>query len=164
MLVNNGESSRTTITAVAPVVLDSNDDYIVEAEIRKDKYSNENISALASFGLVVRAPDEGEDGGYGLGHCAAVGIFSCSNASANYVAVLWTADGQASVIKATAFKPGYDWHTYKVEVKGTKIKLFVDGGLMFSGQDNRFLAGGRVGLWSYRTQVSVKSFAVTSNE
>ena len=42
------------------------------------------------------------------------------------------------------------------------IRLLVDGGLVVSTTDNSFLKGGQVGLYSFGSQINVRSFRVVA--
>ena len=59
-----------------------------------------------------------------------------------------------------AFAPGDEWHTYRLEVEGTEIRVFIDGELVLYAIDSRFAEGGEVGLWSAGAQFAVRRFAV----
>ncbi|MFC5834374.1 family 16 glycoside hydrolase [Nonomuraea insulae] len=163
-LVNDGTSYSHEMTTSAPLILDDVSDYDVDADIQLLRYSDAGlISGYASFGLVVRAQDDAEGYGYGLGHCAASGLFSCGTGrAANFAAVLWPAEDQPKVIEATAFRPKSSWHHYRVEARGNELKLFIDGRLTLQVTDTRYPTGGRVGLWSRRAQINVKNFKVTA--
>jgi len=43
---------------------------------------------------------------------------------------------------------GEDWHTYRMEVDGNTLRVFHDGRLALEAVDNRYLTGGKIGLWS----------------
>src|SRR5207249_690241 len=60
----------------------------------------------------------------------------------------------------TPFDPGTAWHVYRLEVKGTRLRFYVDRGLLLETNDNRYLTGGQVGLESNGTQLEVSSFKV----
>jgi hypothetical protein len=165
MLINSGTSYRTSMSIAAPVNLNATSDYAVDADIQLVKYSGEGISGLGSFGIVVRAAANG--GGYGLGHCTSAGIFSCgpSQPAADHVAVVWTAqDPNPSNITAAPFRPMYgSWHHYRVEVKGNALRFVIDNGAVnMTATDNRYLEGGRVGLWSYQCQITVKTLKIAA--
>ena|SRR2546421_10071481 len=46
--------------------------------------------------------------------------------------------------------------------KDNTIKFFIDGGLVLSLTDNRYLTGSEVGLWCQNVQLEVSSFKVTA--
>lgn len=118
------------------------------------RYARGGIFASASFGIVVRASDG--NSGYGAGHDA--------HAGGPYRAVVWAIpDGK--VLQDTRFHPHATWHNYRVEVRRNTITLVVDGAVLVGPvQDNRFLTGGRVGLWSDGVQISVRRFKVSTLE
>lgn len=60
------------------------------------------------------------------------------------------------------FDPGQGWHTYRLEVEGNQIRLFVDGELRLAERSNRVLTGEKVGLISYRVELGIRRFAVYS--
>jgi len=86
-----------------------------------------------------------------LGHGPAVQIVAVDSSN-NIFAVLSTAP----------FDPQNAWHSYRVEAKGTTIKFFVDGGLLLSADDSRYLNAGQIGLWSEYMQVKLSSFKITA--
>jgi hypothetical protein len=61
-----------------------------------------------------------------------------------------------------AFQPGTRLHTYRVEIEDTTIRFFIDGKLVLTVLDTRYLTGLEVGLWSQYTQLAVTSFKVAS--
>ena len=63
-------------------------------------------------------------------------------------------------IAAIDYTRDMGWHTYRMEVKGNTIKFLIDGAPIVETADNRYLTGGKVGLWSDNAQISVRSFKV----
>ncbi len=62
----------------------------------------------------------------------------------------------------TDFDPNGALHTYRIEVKGNVISLFVDQARVVQGTDNKFLpCGGQIGIASALTVVHISSFKVT---
>jgi len=123
-------------------------DYVVEAQIRS------LTNASNSFGVVVRA-----DGG--KGYATGVGGGWGGTTNICYLSGWWgTNDMGGCVGKGQAFDPGSEWHTYRVEIKGNTITLFIDNAVMTRVTDNRFLSAGAVGLWSNRYQLEVRNFRV----
>jgi len=47
-------------------------------------------------------------------------------------------------------------------VKGASIALLIDGQPVLGATDDRFSAGGRVGLWSNAVQLTVRGFKVVA--
>ena len=75
--------------------------------------------------------------------------------------ILLTSDDFNDVLGQAPFNADTNWHTYRVEVQGTKMKLIVDGKTLFTCTDSRFIAGTQVGIKS-STTIAVKSFVITS--
>jgi hypothetical protein len=109
----------------------------------------------SSFGVVVRANEKNE------GYIVGVGSGWNRTTGISYLDGWWgTNDLNGRIAEGRPFDPGTDWHTYRVEVQGNAIKLLIDGAVMASVRDNRYLSGGDVGLWSNRYQLEVRSFKV----
>ncbi len=68
----------------------------------------------------------------------------------------------SDILSTTPFDPQNVVHSYRVEIKGTTIKFFVDGGLLLSADDSRYLNAGQIGLLSEYTQVKISSFKATA--
>ncbi len=153
MLLNDG--TRTMMqgqlgpTIVAPCFIERTADYAVEARIQ-----------------VVRA---------GLYSC--FGITARGNPTADswqgYQAIIDGSQGNAKILDAQfanaysslahiPFDPANDWHIYKFEVKGNTMIIVIDGSPLVEVNDNKYLSGGQVGLWSYGVQLNVSSFNVTA--
>ncbi|HJT03950.1 MAG TPA: family 16 glycoside hydrolase [Pseudonocardiaceae bacterium] len=163
MLVNTGQGQQAKASIVAPLDLSSTDSYAVDADIQLVRYTDEGMfSAMDSFGVVVRVQDDGT--GYGAGHCVSSGIFSCSsNQPDDHVAVLWTASGSNPAdLDIQQFRPGTGYHHYRVEVRGNRLTVLIDGAAVLNATDNSYLGGKRVGLWSDHCQINVRSFAVSA--
>jgi hypothetical protein len=146
-------------------------DYAVVATITRIKYNN---NTQGSFGLVVRAAANG--GGYTLSICAkqlyAFGaiVGSCaddSDGNNTYEALLLVGqnfpDG-GTVLGSVGFKPIQNTqYTYRIEVKGNTIAVFINGNRIISPvTDNTYLSGGQVGIWSTDCQINVNSFEVVA--
>jgi hypothetical protein len=158
-IVNRGDGGSTWASFFAPVDLSQVQDYAIDADIKLLKYTS---TVQASFGLVVRSNDAGE--GYGGGHCAAAGIFSCANGSSTYNAILWTTENQyiPSVLRFGTFDPGKgNWHHYHLEARGTQITFTIDRHRSFRADDTRYTMGGQVGLWSENCQLVVRNVSIT---
>lgn len=151
MLLNDGSGSGSKFMPIlSPQRSPDIADYAVEADIRVLPGGSR-----ASFGVVVRA--DGKSGGY------AVGVGSGWGRTAKVVRLegLWgTNIIDARVAEGQVFDPGTGWHTYRAESKGNAITLLIDGAVMVTGNDNRYLSGGQQGLWSNQYQLEVRSFRV----
>jgi hypothetical protein len=146
---------------VAPLDLSGVGDYAVDAEIQLLRYTDEGMtSGLASFGVVVQIQEDG--GGYTAGPCVSSGFFSCApDQPTQRVAGLWADEGDTT-LDVRPFRPRTDWHHYRVEVRGNTVTVFIDGAFALKATDNTYLGGRKVGLWSNRCQISVRSFEVAA--
>lgn len=148
MLLSTGESYRTTATALAPLDLEQVGDFAVDAEIQLVRHN----SGANSFGVMVRVQDDGT--GYAAG----------ATASDEVVLLAELGGGRPTTLDSRPFTPELGWHRYRIEVRGNETRVLVDGQQVLSATDNTFLTGKRVGLWSQRSQLSVRSFEVTALE
>lgn len=140
MLVNDGTGPHDwRLSALAPYV-PVGPDYALEATIEVVA-----VNGCSSFGLVARQT-EGTWGYQG-------GINFCEFEGA----AIWDIGPSW-----TAFRPGSTRHTYRLEVRGTEIRLFVDGTLMVAATNESIAGPGRVGLWCDQMQVHVATFRVIS--
>lgn len=144
----------------APLSLDEHSNYAVEAQIKVDKGDNGG-----SFGIVVRGVTNNEDNGGDAtlgGYAAGVGGGD-GNSGINDLAGYWGAyDSYMRLATGKVYDPGTNWHTYRVEAKGNLITLLVDGAVLATVTDNKYLAGGQVGLWSNQFQLDIRSFTVAA--
>ena len=142
-LLNDGTASDDFITA--PWVAGGHSNYAVEAEIRLIQDSQH------WFGLFARRGEGNAAYGAALYSGGKAGIWHLLRSlSAN------------SVAEGDSFTPGAGWHRYRLEVTGNVITFSVDGATLVTGIDNRYLAGGRVGLYSNSQQMEVRSFRVVA--
>jgi hypothetical protein len=159
MLVNDGiQYESTGDPSITAPYLPQTADYAVQADIQLVRYSDAGaFTALDHFGIVVRSPNGG--GGYKLSICGSSGLNSCG--TNDYEVLLSNGDlMSANPLAESPFKPHAAWHTYRVEVKGNTIMVRIDGGSVFQVTDNKYLAAGRIGLWSDRCQISVRNFKI----
>jgi hypothetical protein len=65
-------------------------------------------------------------------------------------------------VPSRQFDPGSDWHTYRIEVEGNEMRVFVDGSQLVETVDNTLISneGGQLAIFSYYLQVNVRSFKV----
>jgi len=152
-LLNDGTNGDSENWVAAPYEPGAADiaDYAVEAEIQFVRVTPAHPSYCGSFGIVVREEYRASAWVDAPGvDCGADGISK---------QLVIRVPGETP-LSAKAFDIDDQWHTYRVEVKGNGIKLFFDGAPILEAVDNRYLAGGKVGLWSTLTQISVRSFKV----
>lgn len=132
-----------TAGVVAPTDVDTLDVFAVEVEIQLLRYEITN----GSFGLMVRLQEDGE--GYGVGHDGS-----------DEEAVLSAQPRRGRpVLDSRPFRPGGEWHTYRMEVRGNELAAFIDGAPVLDATDNTF-GTGRIGLWSSGAQLAVRNFRV----
>lgn len=55
-------------------------------------------------------------------------------------------------LDSSDYDPGTDSHTYRVEVRGNRIRLFVDGQLAAHAKSNPFLGNPRVGIYTIESE------------
>src|SRR6266540_4242010 len=149
MVVNDGTNNFANGVVIAPYQPGSIADYAVETEIQVIRGGCHSDS----FGVLVRAP---EQGGYLVGARPTEGC--------GPTAELWMWDDTSLLrrtdVKRRDFSIDTEWHKYRVEVQDNKIRLFVDGGLVLEAIDNRYVDGGKVGMWSLNIPFNVRSFKV----
>ncbi len=151
MLLNDGTNGNWDVsgpTIVAPCQLGNTANYAVETRIQVT-----SSVERACFGITVRGSSTGK-------YMAGVG--SCFRASAPVDTAYLAGPGYSNDSNSShaSFDPSTSMHTYRVEVNGNVIKFLIDGGLVVSLTDNRYLTGTQVGLWSKNVQLQVTSFKV----
>ncbi|MEA2523352.1 MAG: hypothetical protein QOF73_579 [Thermomicrobiales bacterium] len=118
------------------------DNYAVEAEIRVA----EQPACAANFGIVVR----GSESGYYAGGVEWV----CGTGSS---VRLWALD---RLLAQQERSIDQEWHTYRVEVNGDRIRISVDGEVVLEATDASFPSGGQIALWSNGVKLDVRAFRV----
>ena len=138
---NGGYNGKSTLVAPAscqPKTMD----YAVEAKIQVVQ-SSDNYSG---FGINVR------------------GIPSGSSNEQGYSTYIDTTSGAAisviggDALKSAPFNPGTGFHVYRAEVKGNTITFLIDGSVVLSVVDNKYISTGQVGLWCANAQIELSSF------
>jgi hypothetical protein len=106
------------------------------------------------FGIIFRAPSDPDL----LPHAGAPDALGAGvvNTSAVVAGIYVYPQRLAS----SDFEPGLIWHTYRVEVRGMRIRLLIDGHLAAHARSTRFVSRTRVGLFSIDGGLTVKSFKV----
>jgi hypothetical protein len=188
VLFNDGTNRFPARFLVAPYDPGATTDYAVEAEIqvggavsddavegerRRDRRQavetqvavpTESSCSTSTFGVVVRADASSKRGywsglWYGGDHAEAAFIASA-------VADRCHNPFPASFLALTTDFPldpdGHPhWHTFRVEVRGKRVWLLVDGRQVAEAIDPFVPSGGgQVGLWSQAVPLSVRSFTV----
>jgi hypothetical protein len=132
-------------------------DYAVEAEILvKSEIPNK---AENSFGLGVRRyfdAGQNQDQGYGWR--------VVDNTQGNKYIALYLQPATIPPGGSTTFNPGNGWHTYRIEVRGSDITVFVDMKTnphpVLHITDGSFTHGGSVEIWEEFDQIIVRSFTI----
>lgn len=124
---------------IAPYIPDS-PDYAVEAEVQWRRASS--VGAL----LVARGYLIGADTGNG----SRLLILAAPAEKDSH---------QGSNDWWIPFNPGTSWHTYRAELRGDRISVFVDGSMLMSIGDNIFRSAGSVGIVA-GGDIAVRSFRV----
>jgi hypothetical protein len=60
------------------------------------------------------------------------------------------------------YKIDTNWHTYRAEITGNTIRLFIDNTKLLETSDNTFTDAGQIGLRDVYGDINVKSFTVTA--
>ena len=136
--------------------------YAVEAEIRvKERlpnYCNQN------FGIVAGAARGGPIWGAGVLYpCGAGTAGEPSRARLADLADWRNGYYLARELAAQDFDPGDGWHTYRLEVRGTDLRLLVDGEEVVAAGDDRAArpaGSAQVGFWSEGVRLSIRRVAI----
>jgi hypothetical protein len=79
-----------------------------------------------------------------------------ANALENNVSVYYTENGSRKTIKyVDAPVAGRQWHVLRVEFKGTRIRVLLDGKAYVSLDDSRIAGPGAVGVWTKADSVTL---------
>jgi hypothetical protein len=156
LLTNTSDDSSTF---VAPYTV-TRTSYALEATIRLVSWRYSSESENNAFGVLFRGAGKGQGnpasglmGGVVRGFLGCAGLFSW--------AAIATADVDSEVLKQNStFRPGNGWHRYRVEVRGNRLRLLVDGRERNAVTSTRFARGLRVGLFSLAGRIQVSGFRV----
>lgn len=140
VLLNDGTTNGVA-AIIAPYVPGSRANYAIEADVRiiADAYD-------PAIGVMARLDSGG-------GYAGVIG----SNQRTSIAP--WN-DLWRPMAEGRSFDPQRAWHRYRLQVKGNVVTFAVDSAVLASAPDNRWLAGGSVGLWSYHYQIEVRRFRV----
>jgi hypothetical protein len=135
-------------------------DYTVEAEIREKGVNDQQPLApgaqgrLVYFGVLIRASLLTNDG-YSV---------QIVGPTTSFVNVVFNTPSASSPdilrmsVKNKVLKD--DWHTYRIEIKGSSFTVKIDNEFIFTINDSTFARGPAVGLWDSGGQLEVRSFKV----
>jgi hypothetical protein len=155
ILINDGEGIDSYIWAPYVPGDASITDYAVDAEVRIDEEQCGD-----AFAIGVRA-----EGGPADGHTVGRQESYWAGYNCGYLATIWldVVNPDPEWQKAqTQFNPKSGWHTYRVEVQASTVRLLIDGELKAEWTDDQdsHPAGGMVGLWAPLAKIEVRRLAV----
>ena len=79
-----------------------------------------------------------------------------ANALENNVSLYYTERGRRKTIKyVDASVPAKAWHLLRVEFKGTRIRVLLDGKVFIDVEDNHIAGAGAVGVWTKADSVTL---------
>jgi hypothetical protein len=158
MLLNDGTrymgTGQNGPTIVAPCQLQGTSDYAVEAKMQV--VSTASFQGGTCFGITVRGSSTTDSW---QGYQGDIDIDGCSS-EGGHARILGKQFPNDFSLARAPFSPGTAWHIYRVEVKGNSIQFIIDGLPLVAVNDNQYLTGGQVGLWSYGVQLNVSSFKI----
>lgn len=149
---NNNGPYNSGPSIVAPCQSDTADNYSVVTKIQVTNGNNGGC-----FGISVRGNTNTSSNNW-QGYLAGVG--DCGNLSGAYLSGPNYTNDNAQ--EQATFAPGSGIHTYRVDANGNVFKFYIDGSLLLTLTDNRYLTGSQVGLWCKGVQLQVTSFQVTA--
>lgn len=134
-------------------------DFAIEAEMRVTMVLDSVCDQ--SFGVVGGSPGASQVYGGGI-------LFPCDGTGdwARLTNVSNWEDGYNAdeVLSENRFDPGEDWHTYRLELRGNRLRLIVDGvGIVTSKLDTPINPGAtdaEAGLWSQGVGLEIRRIAV----
>jgi hypothetical protein len=150
MLTNDGSSGSDPSFILAPAKTPV-EHYAVEAEIQVLN----SESSVAAAGILVRRELDDSSGyvggwghdedGFSVAIISTPGLFAHSGPEV-----------------ARIFAPGGGWHSYRLELHGSVIRLLIDGGEVLAYSNDRYLSGVTTSLWSRGAQINVRSFRIVA--
>jgi hypothetical protein len=79
-----------------------------------------------------------------------------ANALENNVSLYYTEKGVRKTLKyVDAPVAGNQWHALRVEFRGTKIRVLLDGTAYIAAEDSHIAGAGAVGVWTKADSVTV---------
>lgn len=120
-------------------------DYAIEIRVQIVRQTHNNCSDNGFFGVGGRLASS--NGGW-TGYQMVVGQGSENITDYN------------SRLATGNLDPGNSWHTYRFELKGTDLKLKIDGALILETSDAKYLYPGQLGIWSSALYLTISSYKV----
>jgi serine/threonine protein kinase len=137
----DGDTSRPP-TITAPYSVTSTNNYAVEARVQIVGGSQ------GCFFLAIRSSFTANGwSGYKTATCTALNNFDIQ-------------DSSGKVIAHANFTPGNGYHVYRIEVDGSSIRCYVDGGLIVKTVDASVPSGSQVGIKTHFGQIAVSDFQI----
>jgi len=161
VLLNDGSQNMKWIapTILAPYQVSGTADYAVDAHI--DVMFNQGGIWDGCFGIGLRGSNTSDNGWQG--YWATICHTGSSTDSATVYIQASSPNLHSTNLTQISFAPQYGWnytYTYRVEVIGSSIRLFVDGSFLAQVTDTNFPTGGQIGFASYNTPLSIYDFSV----
>lgn len=147
----NGVNLATTPSLTGPIDLGTNPDYTITASIAVTQQGFD-----PGFGMFVRytRPDQGYIIGLNDG-------YNADNPQMLDISVT-RADSFYSPIVNVPFVPDTSFHTYSIEVHGSKITVSVDGTVYAAVDDSSYASGASIGFWDKDVQLQIRSLTVVA--
>ncbi len=145
-LIGSGQLHAPTITA--PCQLDAIADYVVEVDIQILNYAG----GFPGFGIFVRYRSDGQ--GYIIGPRT-----QNPKARLQTLSVAHVFDPYNS-FQAASYIPDKSWHTFRIIVKGSSLRIERDETSLLAIEDSVSLSGGSVGFWSSEVTLALKNFSI----
>jgi hypothetical protein len=159
LLVNDGGGIVSQPWLEAPYEA-PNGGYAVESEIRVVGVASRHCEQ--SFGVVAGGNDGVVWGGGVIYACDGVRRARLTDVTA------WSEGyNRHRQLDSATFDPGQDWHTYRLEVDGTHLRLLIDGQPVLEAEDDEATGEaqtGQVGLWSQGVGLEVRQVAVFAQD
>lgn len=148
-------------TLIAPVQVTTSD-YAIEAKMQLVREGVTTDFSTDAVGLLFRAngPEDvsqlGEQPGIQAGY-----LGTPAGTTRLHLAIIGTVDNYPSFVKNSPdFVPGTDWHTYRIEVRGNNLSLYIDGRDALDYNWNKDFSGTHVGLIAIANEARVASYKV----
>jgi len=160
MLLNDGTDnlclgfSHNFSPTLAPPYQPAVADYAIEIQAQIVRQTMNGCVDQGSFGFVARGMPT-SDGSAWTGYQAIIDFSNSQVSIGDY-------SFNQEVLQQTNLQVGTDWRTYRLVVQGTSLKLFLDGALILSTSDAKYLTAGQLGLWSASLYLNIRSYEVDS--
>jgi hypothetical protein len=136
--------------------------YTVQASMRLMAWRETGLSESHGMGILIRSRGPVDPTGDTAGIMAGLGkgFVGCDGVHSNALVASADTDLTPVAQDSRAFSAGHNWHTVRVEVKGTAIKLIIDGKVRTTAKTAKFTGASAVGLFSLSAHMEIKNFSV----